>query len=63
MTLCQTQAPRKIESALVTDRAPARVKPPAAVPKDRAHVAGSGGKLYRQGGNLPFFRRLPFHPW
>jgi large subunit ribosomal protein L15 len=22
--------------------------------------AGSGGKLYRQGGNLPFFRRLPF---
>ena len=21
---------------------------------------GSGGKLYRQGGNLPFFRRLPF---
>jgi large subunit ribosomal protein L15 len=22
--------------------------------------AGSGGRLYRQGGNLPFFRRLPF---
>jgi large subunit ribosomal protein L15 len=22
--------------------------------------AGSGGNLYRQGGNLPFFRRLPF---
>lgn len=22
--------------------------------------AGSGGKLHRQGGNLPFFRRLPF---
>lgn len=22
--------------------------------------SGSGGKLYRQGGNLPFFRRLPF---
>jgi large subunit ribosomal protein L15 len=22
--------------------------------------AGAGGKLYRQGGNLPFFRRLPF---
>lgn len=22
--------------------------------------AGSGGKIYRQGGNLPFFRRLPF---
>lgn len=22
--------------------------------------AGSGGKLYHQGGNLPFFRRLPF---
>lgn len=21
---------------------------------------GSGGKLYHQGGNLPFFRRLPF---
>src|SRR5512133_218307 len=21
---------------------------------------GSGGNLYRQGGNLPFFRRLPF---
>jgi large subunit ribosomal protein L15 len=22
--------------------------------------AGSGGRLYRQGGQLPFFRRLPF---
>lgn len=22
--------------------------------------SGSGGKLYHQGGNLPFFRRLPF---
>jgi large subunit ribosomal protein L15 len=22
--------------------------------------AGAGGHLYRQGGNLPFFRRLPF---
>ena len=22
--------------------------------------AGSGGKLYRQGGNLPFYRKLPF---
>jgi large subunit ribosomal protein L15 len=22
--------------------------------------SGTGGKLYRQGGNLPFFRRLPF---
>ncbi|MBT3241080.1 MAG: 50S ribosomal protein L15 [Chloroflexi bacterium] len=22
--------------------------------------SGSGGKLYREGGNLPFFRRLPF---
>ena len=22
--------------------------------------AGSGGKLYRQGGNVPFYRRLPF---
>jgi len=22
--------------------------------------AGSGGRLYRQGGNLPFYRRLPF---
>jgi large subunit ribosomal protein L15 len=22
--------------------------------------AGTGGRLYRQGGNLPFFRRLPF---
>jgi large subunit ribosomal protein L15 len=21
---------------------------------------GSGGKIYRQGGNLPFYRRLPF---
>ena len=21
---------------------------------------GTGGRLYRQGGNLPFFRRLPF---
>ena len=22
--------------------------------------SGTGGRLYRQGGNLPFFRRLPF---
>jgi large subunit ribosomal protein L15 len=22
--------------------------------------SGTGGKIYRQGGNLPFFRRLPF---
>ena len=22
--------------------------------------SGSGGKIYRQGGNVPFFRRLPF---
>lgn len=22
--------------------------------------SGSGGKIYRQGGNLPFYRRLPF---
>jgi large subunit ribosomal protein L15 len=22
--------------------------------------SGAGGKLYRQGGNLPFYRRLPF---
>ena len=22
--------------------------------------AGAGGKLYREGGNLPFYRRLPF---
>ena len=22
--------------------------------------AGTGGKLFRQGGNVPFFRRLPF---
>jgi large subunit ribosomal protein L15 len=22
--------------------------------------SGTGGKVYRQGGNLPFFRRLPF---
>jgi large subunit ribosomal protein L15 len=28
--------------------------------KGQASRAGSGGHLYRQGGNLPFFRRLPF---
>ena len=28
--------------------------------KDPAVRQGAGGKLYRQGGNLPFFRRLPF---
>ena len=28
--------------------------------KGQKSRAGSGGKLYRQGGNLPFFRRLPF---
>ncbi|MFC2064541.1 50S ribosomal protein L15 [Chloroflexota bacterium] len=28
--------------------------------KGQKSRAGSGGHLYRQGGNLPFFRRLPF---
>ncbi|MGD8553502.1 MAG: 50S ribosomal protein L15 [Anaerolineales bacterium] len=28
--------------------------------KGQGARAGSGGKLYHQGGNLPFFRRLPF---
>ncbi len=28
--------------------------------KGQGARAGSGGNLYRQGGNLPFFRRLPF---
>ena len=28
--------------------------------KGQSTRAGTGGKLYRQGGNLPFFRRLPF---
>jgi large subunit ribosomal protein L15 len=28
--------------------------------KGQKSRAGSGGALYRQGGNLPFYRRLPF---
>ena len=28
--------------------------------KGQGSRSGSGGKLYRQGGNLPLFRRLPF---
>jgi len=28
--------------------------------KGQKSRTGSGGRLYRQGGNLPFFRRLPF---
>lgn len=28
--------------------------------KGQASRTGEGGHLYRQGGNLPFFRRLPF---
>jgi large subunit ribosomal protein L15 len=28
--------------------------------KGQGSRQGSGGKLYRQGGNLPFYRRLPF---
>lgn len=28
--------------------------------KGQAARSGFGGKLYHQGGNLPFFRRLPF---
>jgi large subunit ribosomal protein L15 len=28
--------------------------------KGQSSRSGSGGHLYRQGGNLPFFRRLPF---
>ena len=30
------------------------------VTKGQGSRAGSGGHLYRQGGNLPFYRRLPF---
>lgn len=28
--------------------------------KGQGARSGEGGKMYRQGGNLPFFRRLPF---
>src|SRR5271157_4707291 len=28
--------------------------------KGQKSRTGEGGRLYRQGGNLPFFRRLPF---
>ncbi|MCC6300535.1 MAG: 50S ribosomal protein L15 [Anaerolineales bacterium] len=28
--------------------------------KGEGSRSGSGGKVYRQGGNLPFYRRLPF---
>jgi large subunit ribosomal protein L15 len=28
--------------------------------KGQGSRSGTGGHLYRQGGNLPFFRRLPF---
>jgi len=28
--------------------------------KGQSSRSGAGGRLYRQGGNLPFFRRLPF---
>ncbi|MFQ5943933.1 MAG: 50S ribosomal protein L15 [Anaerolineales bacterium] len=28
--------------------------------KGQGARAGTGGNIYRQGGNLPFFRRLPF---
>jgi large subunit ribosomal protein L15 len=28
--------------------------------KGQSSRSGSGGRLYRQGGNLPFYRRLPF---
>jgi len=28
--------------------------------KGQSSRSGEGGNLYRQGGNLPFFRRLPF---
>ncbi len=28
--------------------------------KGQSSRTGSGGNLYRQGGNLPFYRRLPF---
>jgi large subunit ribosomal protein L15 len=28
--------------------------------KGQGARSGEGGKLYRQGGNLPFYRRLPF---
>src|SRR5512143_1190617 len=28
--------------------------------KGQGARSGEGGKMYRQGGNLPFYRRLPF---
>ena len=39
---------------------PARVKPAGRGTKGQGSRSGEGGHLYRQGGNLPFYRRLPF---
>ena len=47
-------------SASAAGSPPARARPPAAAPRAKAPAPARGGKLYRQGGNLPFFRRLPF---
>src|SRR3970040_1616255 len=35
-------------------------KPPGPATKGEGARSGTGGLLYRQAGNLPFFRRLPF---
>ena len=58
--LIPNQAPRKTASALDAVFLPVRERRLAAVPKAKVSRTGSGGRLYRQGGNLPFFRRLPF---
>ena len=50
---------KKIASAWALDP-PAAVRPAAGVPRARGARAANGGHLYRQGGSLPIFRRLPF---
>jgi large subunit ribosomal protein L15 len=51
---------KRIKNALDAASRQGRVKLPAAVPRAQGARSGEGGHAYRQGGNLPFFRRLPF---
>ena len=60
MNLCPIRARRKIVNALDAVHQLVKAKQRDAAPKVRAARSGEGGRAYAQGGNLPFYRRLPF---
>ncbi len=60
MTLCLIQAPKKNRKRVGRGISAGQGKTAGRGTKGQGSRSGEGGRLYRQGGNLPFYRRLPF---